>query len=198
MLIGIDEVGRGCLAGDVLACAFAIRRELDQEELAKLQRVAADSKSFSSRLRRRRAAEIIIPLGLHAIGRANITEIEERNIRGATLLAMRRAWEDLCRAHPHLLGAKILVDGRDVPPGIGSSACAVVGGDGSVLEISAASVIAKVVRDQEMEQLDQKYPGYGFAQNAGYGSPAHREALGRLGMSPAHRSWARKFTLLQN
>lgn len=201
MLIGIDEVGRGCLAGDVLACAFARRENLSAREESLLLATALDSKAFSSRRRREEAAAVVARLGQFALGRAGIAEIESLNIRGATLLAMRRAWEALTLAHPGdhpgLSAARVVIDGKDVPPGLPEGSLAVIGGDANVPEISCASIIAKVARDREMAELDAQYPGYGLARNAGYGSAEHRAALGRLGMSPVHRSWAAKFVLKQ-
>ncbi|MBV8474055.1 MAG: ribonuclease HII, partial [Hyphomicrobiales bacterium] len=104
------------------------------------------------------------------------------NIRGATLLAMARAVNALS-----LRADYALIDGRDIPAGLRCPARAIVGGDALSLSIAAASIVAKVARDALMTRLDSDYPGYGFAQHAGYATRAHTEALDRLGPTPAHR-----------
>ena len=90
-------------------------------------------------------------------------------------------------------GARVIVDGKDIPPGISDPVESMIKGDGKILEISCASVLAKVKRDLEMERAAEIYPGYGFKKHAGYGTKEHREAIARLGLCPIHRSWARKF-----
>jgi ribonuclease HII len=195
LVIGVDEVGRGSLAGDVLACAYALKDDLSDDDLELVRSVAVDSKAFSTRARREKAAEIVQAAGRWCIARGTIDEIEAMNIRGATLIAMRRCTEALARSIART-DLAVKIDGRDVPPGLPPTAAAeaIVKGDGLVLEISCASIIAKVARDREMAALDAIHPGYGFGQHSGYGSKKHREALKDLGMSPVHRSWALKFT----
>ncbi len=117
-----------------------------------------------------------------ALGRAEVEEIEEINILQASLLAMRRAVEALDTTPDHAL-----IDGNRCPVGLPCSAEAIVGGDGSEEAISAASIIAKVARDREMQELDTRYPGYGLARHKGYPTKAHIEALKTLGVSEIHR-----------
>ena len=193
MRIGVDEVGRGCLAGDLVVCAFAARPDLTTDEALLLRETAMDSKAFKSRARREAAAAAIRPLGQFEFARATPDEIDRLNIRGATLDAMRRAALAL-RARTDQL-AEILFDGRDIPDGVPVPVGAVIKGDASVLEISAASILAKTLRDAEMDELALRYPGYGFELHAGYGTPAHRKAIATLGLTGIHRSWARKFVI---
>jgi len=191
VVIGVDEVGRGALAGDVVVCAFALDPAAPPEAVAHLRSIAADSKSYTSRARREEAAAAACTAGLYEICRAGPETIDRINIRAATLSCMRDAARGLAArlAAP----AQIVIDGRDVPEGLGLPARSVIGGDGSVFEISCASVIAKVLRDREMIDAAKRYPGYGFERNAGYGTAEHRDALARLGLSEIHRSWGAKF-----
>lgn len=174
LVCGVDEAGRGPLAGPVCAGAVILDPTRPIEGLA-------DSKRLSARARERLAAEIAERALTWAVGWASVEEIDRFNIRQANFLAMRRAVEGLS-LKPQLA----LVDGHDPPP----FACAVrciVGGDASEPVISAASILAKTHRDAHMEQLDLLHPGYGLALHKGYGTRAHLEALARLGPSPAHR-----------
>lgn len=181
-LAGLDEAGRGPLAGPVVAAAVHIEQSLveaeaegrfaginDSKQLTPVQRA-----SFFSLLR----ADARVRIG---VGRAEVAEIDELNILRATHLAMRRALADL-RTEVHL----VLVDGLPVP-GLPFPSRALVKGDAQSLLIAAASIIAKVTRDREMEQLDHAFPGYGFAGHKGYGTPAHLAALSKLGPCPHHR-----------
>ena len=173
-LAGVDEVGRGPLAGDVVTAAVILPKNHQIEGLA-------DSKVLSARQRENLYADIIGQAECWAVGRASVEEIDRFNILQATLMAMRRAVLGL--------GIKpdyVVVDGNRLPQWEYASE-AVVKGDGRVDVISAASIIAKVVRDAEMLALDSHYPGYGFAANKGYGTPQHLEALQRLGPTPIHR-----------
>jgi ribonuclease HII len=173
-LAGVDEVGRGPLAGPVVAAAVILDPESPIDGLA-------DSKKISEK--RRQALEQVIKESAMAwsLGRAEVEEIDRLNILHASLLAMRRAIEGLSICPDHAL-----VDGNRCPD-ISCSVEAVVGGDGSVPAISAASIIAKVARDREMVELDRRYPGYGLARHKGYPTKAHLEALQRLGISEIHR-----------
>jgi ribonuclease HII len=176
-LAGIDEVGRGALAGPVVAAAVVLN-DACQPLLAA---GVTDSKLLSARRR-----EELVPLierHAQAISLAYVPpeEIDRLNIREATRLAMSRAAAALSLA-PRLL----LIDGD---MGL-ASACrqqTVVGGDRLCLSIAAASIVAKVARDRLMGELDRQYPGYGFAAHKGYGTAAHRRALQLLGPSPVHR-----------
>jgi ribonuclease HII len=168
---GVDEVGRGPLAGPVVAAAVILRRPV---------KGLADSKQLSAR-ERARLCELIREHGIVAVAAASVWEIERLNILGATMLAMRRAVGRLA-----LRPTQVLVDG-DREPALGLATRCVVGGDATVPEISAASIVAKVARDRLMQRLAARYPGYGWERNAGYGTPEHRLALARLGLSRHHR-----------
>ncbi len=196
ILIGVDEVGRGCIAGDLVVCAYAIRPDLTQSDMSEISSVAMDSKAFSSRRRRENAAPLIMKCGVYSLVRRTPAQIEATNIRAATLDAMREASALLRTMLGATVPTKVVVDGRDVPPGIQGDVSALIKGDATVLEISCASVIAKVMRDREMVEAAEIYPGYGFEAHAGYGTRQHREAISTLGLCEIHRSWAKKFLTL--
>ncbi|MDN5870732.1 MAG: ribonuclease HII [Nitrococcus sp.] len=179
---GIDEAGRGPLAGPVYAAAVV----LPPTPIAGI----ADSKRLAA-ARRSALAAIIRDRALGwAIGRAEVEEIDRLNILQASLLAMQRAVAALA-PKPDLA----LVDGRDKPLLPCHVEC-IVGGDACVQAISAASILAKVARDAEMEALEQHHPGYGFARHKGYGTREHLAALRRLGPAPIHRRSFRPVRLL--
>ena len=173
-LAGVDEVGRGPLAGPVVAAAVILD---PQRPVAGLK----DSKKLSERRREALALEIRERALAWSLGRAEVEDIDRINILQASLLAMQRAVEGL-GVTPQL----VLVDGNRCPP-LQVAARAVVKGDDRVAAISAASILAKVSRDREMVELDERYPGYGLAQHKGYPSKLHLEALQRLGVTPIHR-----------
>lgn len=174
-IAGFDEVGRGCLAGAVIAAAVIL-----PDDGACLPGLT-DSKQLSPRRREELAALIQESAVAFGIGRAGPAEIDELNILQASLLAMQRAHAALSLAPE--LG---LVDGKHCPP-IPCATRAIVGGDLSVPAISAASILAKVYRDREMVIAERLFPGYGFAIHKGYPTAVHRSALHRLGPSPLHR-----------
>jgi ribonuclease HII len=174
MVAGVDEVGRGPLAGPVVAAAVIL-------DLKKPIDGLADSKSLSPARRERLAKDIRERAVSWALGRAEVAEIDRLNILQASLLAMRRAVESLSVA-PRC----VLVDGNRVPL-IPYPAQAIIKGDARVAVIGAASILAKVARDGEMQRLDADYPGYGFARHKGYGTKEHLAALARLGVTPLHR-----------
>jgi len=174
LVAGVDEVGRGPLAGPVVAAAVILDPARPIDGLA-------DSKTLSEKRRGLLAAQIHERALAWSLGRAEVEEIDRINILRASLLAMQRAVAALAQ-EPEL----VLVDGNRCP----ALACpvrAVVKGDALVPAISAASIVAKVSRDREMVELDALYPGYGLAQHKGYPSRMHLEALQRLGVSPVHR-----------
>lgn len=171
---GVDEVGRGPLAGPVVAAAVVL-------DPRRLPAGVDDSKRLSPGARAR-AAALIHESAEIGLGEASVEEIDRLNIAGATHLAMRRALAALPRPPDHAL-----IDGNRLPDGLPCPAEAVVGGDGRVLSIAAASVIAKLWRDRLMVALAQQWPGYGWERNMGYGSESHIRALHDLGPSPFHR-----------
>lgn len=173
-IAGVDEAGRGPLAGPVVAAAVILD---PTQPIAGL----ADSKTLSS-AKRESLYELILNNNLaYAVGRADVHEIDEVNILQATMLAMRRAIDGLS-----IIPGKVLIDGNCCPE-ISIPAEAIIRGDQSEQCISAASIIAKVVRDREMVRYEEMYPGYGFAKHKGYGTREHYQALKRLGQTPIHR-----------
>ncbi len=177
VVAGIDEVGRGPLAGPVVAGAVCFPGGAVPSDLAER---LDDSKRLTPSLRELLAREIHAQART-AIGIASVAEIDRLNILEASLLAMTRAAEGLGVA----LDA-ILVDGRHIPK-LPCPATAVVGGDGISLSIAAASIVAKVHRDELMRAASMDHPGYGWETNAGYGTAAHLEALRSLGVTEMHR-----------
>ena len=179
-LCGVDEAGRGPLAGPVCAAAVILPRGLVIEGLN-------DSKKLTER-RREQLYDEIKEKALHwDVAFAGVEEIETLNILGATYLAMNRAIAGL-GVVPELA----LIDGNRAK-GVEYDTRCVVGGDGKCADIAAASIMAKVTRDRLMRELDAQYPGYGFARHKGYGTAAHYAALRELGPCPAHRlSFLRK------
>ena len=173
-LAGVDEVGRGPLAGDVVTAAVILPTDHSIDGLA-------DSKALTAHQREALYKEIVEQAICYSVARATVEEIDRYNILQSTMMAMRRAVIGL-QIKPDF----VAVDGNRVPQWEYPSE-AVVKGDGRVEVISAASIIAKVVRDREMVAFDAKYPGYGFAKNKGYGTAQHMEALKRLGATPIHR-----------
>ena len=174
LIAGVDEVGRGPLVGAVVTAAVILD---PNNPIAGL----ADSKKLSEKKRLALAAEIKEKALAWALGRAEAEEIDKLNILHATMLAMQRAVKSL-KISPHL----VLVDGNRVPE-LDMPAQAIIKGDGKVAEISAASILAKVARDQEMEALDKRFPQYEFAKHKGYPTKVHLERLAQFGALPQHR-----------
>lgn len=178
IICGVDEAGRGPWAGPVVAAAVI----LDEQTLSpELRDGIDDSKKLKAGKREdlfgRLSEDVHIGIGL-----ADVEEIDRLNILRATMLAMKRAVDDLPRS-PELA----LVDGNRMPDLGAIVAECVIKGDGKSLSIAAASIAAKVTRDQIMKGLAEAYPGYGWERNAGYGTAEHQAALQRLGVTPAHR-----------
>lgn len=173
LVFGVDEVGRGPLAGPVVAAAACLCAESVPDGLG-------DSKVVPAKQRESIAAK----LRFVAVAEASVEEIDRLNILRASHLAMRRAVALLVAQ----LGAPtmVLVDGNMLP-GLDFPARAIVKGDASVASIAAAAIAAKVSRDRQMVALDRAFPGYGWASNKGYGTAGHLDGLGRFGVTPHHR-----------
>jgi ribonuclease HII len=177
VVAGVDEVGRGPLAGPVVAAAVILPAGLPAE----LAEMIDDSKKMTA------ARRVLALAGMRAAGAeiglagASVAEIQRLNILHASMLAMRRAVGRLPRVPDH-----VLVDGNRVP-GCGVACTALVGGDGISLSIAAASIAAKVLRDELMCRLGARYPEYGWGRNAGYGAAVHRAAILAHGATPHHR-----------
>lgn len=181
LVTGLDEAGRGPLAGPVVATAVLIDREFLESGFVSAFSGLTDSKQLSARQRALFHAALLSDGRVrHAFACASVEEIDRLNILRATHLAMRRALDAL-GACDH-----VLVDGLPVP-GLGVASTALVGGDGLSFSIAAASVIAKVTRDRMMDELDRLHPEYGFARHRGYGTAVHLKALRLHGPCPAHR-----------
>ncbi|HQU49541.1 MAG TPA: ribonuclease HII [Casimicrobiaceae bacterium] len=174
LVAGVDEAGRGPLAGPVVAAAVILDPARPIEGLA-------DSKALSARRRGVLAAAIRERAKAHAVAHADVEEIDAIDILRATMLAMRRAVEALA-----VVPQEVLVDGNRCPE-LGCAVRAIVKGDRDVPAISAASILAKTARDAMLVELDLRYPLYGFARHKGYGTPEHLAALARHGPCAAHR-----------
>ncbi len=174
-LCGVDEAGRGPLAGPVFAAAVIFDPERVPEGLN-------DSKKLSEKKREKLFDEICEQAQTFSIASASVEEIETVNILQATFLAMKRAVDGLS-----VVPGLILVDGNKIPQGLPSDARAVIGGDALSATIGAASVLAKVSRDRYMLELDKQYPEYVFSKHKGYGTALHYERLREHGISPVHR-----------
>ena len=174
LVAGVDEVGRGPLAGPVTAAAVILNPDDIPPGLA-------DSKTLTAK-RREALYDLIMARAQTCIAHASVAEIDTLNILRASHLAMERAVAGLPRAPAHLL-----IDGNLIPAGLRGSALAIVKGDAHCLSIAAASIIAKVTRDRIMVDLAQQYPGYGWETNAGYPTKLHQSALLNLGVTPWHR-----------
>ncbi len=172
---GLDEAGRGCLAGPVFAAAVILPPDFNPPFLN-------DSKQLTARRREALRAEICRHAIAWAVGEASPAEIQAINIAQASYLAMHRAVAQLAVPAAHLL-----VDGNRFRPYDGLPHTCVVGGDGRYRSIAAASILAKTFRDERMHALAQEFPAYGWQQNAGYPTAAHRAALREHGVSPHHR-----------
>ena len=191
MLCGIDEAGRGPLAGPVTAAAVILPKGFDTS-------ILKDSKKLSEK-KREEAARIILAAGsLWHVGHASNKKIDEINILQATLLAMKRAYEGLCKKAQAAdvlqnslqpLNIDVIVDGNVLPTIVHCrSLTAVVKADDTVPEVMAASIVAKVMRDKMMSRYARLYPEYGYEKHKGYGTQAHRKAIRLFGPSPIQRN----------
>ena len=173
-LAGVDEAGRGPLAGPVVAAAVILEPGVAVDG-------AADSKRLTPARRERVYAEVLARAAAVAVGSASVREIDRINVLEATALAMRRALERLPEAPQH-----VVVDGLPMRS-LGRPHDAVVAADAAIHSVACASIVAKVVRDRIMTRLATRHPGYGWERNAGYATAYHLEALHRLGPTPHHR-----------
>ncbi len=180
---GVDEAGRGPLAGPVVAAAVVFDRRRASTELLRL---IDDSKQLSQRQRELAFAALVeaarAGVLTYGVAAASVAEIDRLNILAATFLAMRRALARL-----PLLPDVALIDGNRAPAALACQAETLIGGDALSYSIAAASIVAKVIRDRAMVRLGARYAGFGWFTNVGYGTPAHLEALARLGPTRHHR-----------
>lgn len=189
LLVGIDEVGRGALAGPVVACAFTwkenlklVNKKYSKDLLFKLN----DSKQLDVR-ERTVLSKLLLKLGNFGIGYASVLEIENLNILNATFLAMKRAFDNLVlEGH---LEPYVLIDGNKFNPYINCKQTCITSGDAKSSLIAGASIIAKVYRDNLMKRISRlyKYKKYGWVRNVGYGTSYHRNAIIKYGTTPLHR-----------
>lgn len=177
IIAGVDEVGRGPLAGPVIAAAVIV----DPATLPLILAEQLDDSKKLTKKKRDTLATLVLESCVVGFGEASVDEIDRLNILKATFLAMRRAVEALGQTIDHAL-----VDGNQIPS-LGCKVECLVGGDGISLSIAAASVVAKVRRDRIMAELAEAHPGYGWESNSGYGTALHMDALRRLGPTPHHR-----------
>lgn len=178
IIVGLDEVGRGPMAGPVVAACVYIPADKYGMDV---WTIVNDSKKFSAK-RREELAEIIKVEAQWGIGEACPIEISEHNILQATFLAMRRAY-DACG----IAAEMALIDGNHKPKSFPCPATPVIKGDAKSVSIAAASILAKVHRDNIMSDLAKTYPHYGWESNSGYPSPAHKKAVNEHGITPHHR-----------
>ncbi|MCI5060449.1 MAG: ribonuclease HII [Alphaproteobacteria bacterium] len=198
---GIDEVGRGPLAGPVVSACVMIKSE--SAHFPEWQNIT-DSKKLSAK-RRDTLYDFIIKHSFHGLGEASVAEIDQLNIHHATLLAMKRAFENMLPLLPspfHSLSLreregpgeswkgegkiKALIDGK-FAPNLPCKTETIIKGDSKSIEIGTASIIAKVTRDRMMAKLHEEYPHYAWDKNAGYGTKAHKDGLAQFGLTPHHR-----------
>ncbi|MEL7279224.1 MAG: ribonuclease HII [Pseudomonadota bacterium] len=171
---GVDEVGRGPLAGPVTAAAVVL-------DPARIPAGLNDSKKLTAR-KREALHDLLMEVAEVSVAHASVEEIDEINILRAAHLAMRRAIDGLPQPPDYAL-----IDGNIIPDGLATPAEAIIKGDARSASIAAASIVAKIRRDRIMMDLAQHYPGYGWETNAGYGSKKHMDALQNLGVTPHHR-----------
>lgn len=183
LVAGVDEVGRGPLAGPVITAAVILK-----SPIAGLR----DSKSITPKKRESLVLQIQTEAIAFSYGRAEVDEIDAMNIHHATLLAMKRAIEALA-----VRPSEVLVDGLFIPA-VSIPCKAIVSGDNLIQQIAAAAILAKVARDAEMVAMDLQYPGYDFAKHKGYPTVLHRKAIKELGVLPVHRKSFAPVSKLRN
>jgi ribonuclease HII len=187
VVIGVDEAGRGCLAGPVVAAAVVFEWGEDMQKARReLKKLVRDSKMLPREVRREANELIRAHAQAFAIGASEADEIDRINILQATFVAMNQAVTRVREQLP-ALDMFILVDGNKTIPGAGGMQQAIIDGDAKIFSIAAASIIAKEHRDSLMEKVHELYPVYNFAQHKGYGTLEHRQAILKHGFSPVHR-----------
>ena len=197
-LIGIDEVGRGALAGPVIACAFGWRREINFEKIQ--NNIQLKNLNDSKQLNKKDKKKLYLKLsklGQYGIGYASVLEIEKLNILNATFLAMKRAFEVLFK-NGNNLNPYLLIDGNKFNPYINCRQLPIIDGDAKSSLIASASIIAKVYRDDLMVKISKlkKFRHYGWRTNVGYGTLFHRNAIRKHGLTPLHRKLFVRKTLI--
>ena len=187
VVIGVDEAGRGCLAGPVIAAAVAFEWGDDMQKARReLKKLVRDSKMLPREVRREANQLIRAHAQAFAIGSSEADEIDRINILQATFVAMNQAVNRVKERLPGL-DMFVLVDGNKTIPGVGGMQQAIIDGDAKIFSIAAASIIAKEHRDTLMEKVHELYPVYNFAKHKGYGTVEHRAAIEKYGFSPVHR-----------
>lgn len=181
LIAGVDEVGRGCLAGPVVAAAVILPKRINLLENPWLEKVN-DSKLLDPKVRQELVPFIRKWSFAYSIGVASVDEVDDLNILHASHLAMVRAVQDLFEKPDH-----VIADGKFIPKAMGVPVTPVIKGDSLSLSVASASILAKVWRDQKMEELDREYPGYGFSSNKGYPTREHLKGLSIRGITPIHR-----------
>lgn len=181
IVIGVDEVGRGCLAGPVISAAVVLTSNLNKDTYSQL----TDSKKINKNLRENLSKEVCGTC-FFSIGMATVEEIDSINILQASLLSMKRAVEGLIKKNDWS-NFEVWVDGNKKIPLVDWPQKTFIGGDLSEKPISAASIVAKVYRDNLMQEYALQYPSYDFEKNKGYGSKKHRQVIKELGVLPIHR-----------
>jgi ribonuclease HII len=174
VILGIDEVGRGCVAGPVVVAGVILNDNIDTSEIM-------DSKKLTPN-KREKIVNYLKDHCYYLIESSSVEEIEEMNILQASLLAMRRVINNIEHKFDH-----VFVDGNVSPDKSMNNISAIIGGDSKSLSIAAASIFAKVARDKLMDKLDQDYPHYLWKQNKGYGTKQHIDAIKKFGITPHHR-----------
>lgn len=179
---GLDEAGRGPLAGPVVAACVYIPEDVRGK---RFWRDVTDSKQLTAK-KREELYELIVTHASYGIAQSSVEEIDQINILQASLLAMSRSY-DIMNSTCDLKPAMALVDGNQKPKNIRCEVQTVIGGDSISLSIAAASILAKVTRDRIMQELCPQFPGYGWSHNSGYGTPEHLKALKQHGVTSHHR-----------
>ncbi|HET9238744.1 MAG TPA: ribonuclease HII [Oligoflexus sp.] len=181
-ILGVDEVGRGCIAGPVYAACVSLDYDALKDLDTKTRALIRDSKTLSSAQRQRILPVLHIVCRDWAVGVSTVTEIEEQGIVPATFQAMLRAFEAMKETHDLLL-----IDGKQLNPMLPIRQEAIIGGDGLCFAIAAASILAKEARDDFMRQAALNFPHYDFHENVGYGTKSHLTAMEARGITPLHR-----------